>query len=166
MFLTIAQNPLGSTLSGQLGDPTAAYCRVDLPPVVPPVAVWTKVETLAGVFSGLTQTWEGLQAGLNSSFSNLWTSTVVPLRGLASGTTGIIVWSWENHSCWMSSRDGPLCFRVTPLHTHTRTHTHQWGKGGGTVISIHALRNSFILPITSKWHHICRYWVCFSKLTF
>ncbi len=123
-------------LTGQLGHPTAALCRAELPPVAPPVATWTKEEKEAGVFRGQPQTQEGPQAGLRFSHSNLWTLTVVPLRGLASGTTGIIVWSWETHSCWMSSRAVPFCLRVThsPLlrsytrthktHTHTHTHTH------------------------------------------
>lgn len=123
-FWQIQRTPPPPTLAGQLGEPTAALCRAELPPVAPPVATWTKEEKLAGVFSGHLQTQERPQAGLPCSHSNLWTLTVVPLRGLASGTTGIIVWSWETNSCWMSSRAVPLCLRVThrPLpHTHTHS---------------------------------------------
>lgn len=67
---------------------------------------------------------KGPRARLPCSHSNLWTVTVVPLRGLASGITGIIVWSWETHSCWMSSRAVPLCLRVAhSLLPNTHAHT-------------------------------------------
>lgn len=63
MFAKYRESLPKNQLQQQLGDPTEALCRTDLPPMAPPVGTWTKEEKLAGVFSGQPQTQEGPQAG-------------------------------------------------------------------------------------------------------
>lgn len=152
-FWQVCRIPRARTFSGQLGEATASLCRFDLPPVVPPVVVWSTVEKLAGVFSGSTQAWEGPQAGLYSfqtcehwqlcHLGDLQVARLASLFDLGKPTAA----EWAPGPSHCASGSPPY------TQTHTNTHTHQWGKGGGTVASIHALWNSFILPITFKKHH-------------